>query len=271
MMMKIEKLLTISDKMKDGKKKEMARVQDFDIDDMKKLDKTKFKKGKSQRGIPRLESDCLVILKDDFEEYEKDMKSEIDRLKSAIEEKDKSIESLQNRLSSIDDNKEEKIKNLEDEYSGKIDKLNEDLHEKDLEIERTRSELIEKYERIIGDFKAETQKDLNKLELFDEEKHMLIKDHDQEISKLNIFNPEYHMKKEDHQKELNKMRGNCLKLRVRENAEYSSYIEELDSLGRFEKLMNKDKSILNEMKKYNKTTINDKAIDVNFNLIDKEK
>ena len=63
------------------------------------------------------------------------------------------------------------------------------------------------------------------------------------------------------------MRGNCLKLRVRENKEYSSYIEELDKLGRLAKFRNKDKDILKEMKSYNKSTIDEEAIDVNFNLI----
>lgn len=220
-MMKIEKLLTISDKMKDGKKKEMARVQDFDIEDMKKLDKNKFKKGKSQRGIPRLESDCLVILKDDFDDYEKEMNSQIDRLKSAIEEKNKSIESLQNRLSSIDEEHEEKINKLNEEYSDKIDGLNADLHEKDIEIEKVKTnyekeigDLKEKYERELGEFREKIQIDINKLKLFDEESHISIIDHQKEISdlkaehqkelgKLNIFNPESDMKISDHNKKVN--------------------------------------------------------------------
>lgn len=256
MMMKIEKLLTISDKMINGKKTEIAKVQDFDKEDIKKVDKTKFKKGKSQRGVQRLESKCFVILKEDFEEYEKDINSQIEKLKNEIAEKDKSIKSLQNRLSTIDEGKEEEIKKLNDDYSERIDKLNDDLHEKDLEIERTKTE----YEKKIGGLK-----------IFDADSHMSIADHQKEINNLELFDEEYHMKISDHEKELNKMRGNCLKLRVRENKGYSSYIEELDKLGRWDKFRNKDKAILKEMRTYNNSSIDDKAIDVNFNLIDKER
>lgn len=256
MMMKIEKLLTISDKILKGKKTEIAKVQDFDKEDIKKVDKTKFKKGKSQRGVKRLESKCFVILKEDFEEYERDINSQIEKLKNEIAEKDKSIESLQNQLSNIDEVNEEEIKKLDDDYSEEVQQLKEDLHEKDLEIERTKTE----YEKKIGELK-----------IFDEDSHMSIAEHQKEINNLKLFDEEYHMKKEDHQKALNKMRGNCLKLRVRENKGYSSYIEELDKLGRWDKFRNKDKAILKQMRGYNLQTIDEEAIDVNFNLIDKEK
>ena len=275
MMMKIEKLLTITDTMKNGKKTEIAKVQDFDKDDIKMLDKTKFKKGKSQRGVKRLESKCFVILEDDFEDYEKDIHSQIQSLESTIANQKKTIEELENRLSSIDGDHEEETKKIADEYSDKVDQLKADLHEKDLEIERTKTkyeseigDIKKSYEARIGEFREEIQKEINELELFDADKHMTIKAHNEELSNLELFDAEYHMKKEDHQKALNKMRGNCLKLRVRENKEYSSYIEQLDKLGRLAKFRNHDKPILKEMELYNKSTIDEEAIDVQFNLID---
>ncbi len=227
----------------------------------------------------RMICDVIICFPDEFEkmknEHEK-FQSQMQSLKDEINEKKKTIEKLQNQLSSIDEDNKKKIKELDDKYSDKVKQLNKDLHEKDLEIEKTKTDyevkignLKEKYQGQIGDLKEKTQKDLNDLELFDGDKHMLIKDHDEEVSKLSIFNPEYHMKKEDHQKELNRMRGNCLKLRVRENKKYSSYIDELDNLGRLDKFLNKDKKLLKEMKSFNKSSIDEKAIDVNFNLINK--
>ena len=190
MMMKIEKLLTISDKILKGKKTEIAKVQDFDKEDIKNVDKTKFKKGKSQRGVKRLESKCFVILKEDFEEYERDINSQIEKLKNEIAEKDKSIESLQNQLSNIDEVNEEEIKKLDDDYSEEVQQLKEDLHEKDLEIERTKTE----YEKKIGELKifdedshmsiAEHQKEIDNLELFDKDKHMTIKDPNEIVARL---------------------------------------------------------------------------------------
>lgn len=245
-MMQIEKLLTISEKVSNGKKTEVARVQEFDDKDRKKIDKSKFQKGKSTRGVERLQANCLVILKEDFEEYEKDFQSQMQSLRDDIEAKNNRIKMIENDLSNIEEKHQKELKDLKKEYSDKIDELNEDLHEKDLEIEKTKT----KYEKELGVFRESIQKEINGLKLFDEE---------------------YHMNISDHEKALNKMRGNCLKLRVRENKEYSSYIDELDNLGRLDKLMNKDKAILKEMRSYNKQSIDDEAIDVNFNLIDKGK
>lgn len=179
--------------------------------------------------------DVLICFPDEFEELLQDhqnLQSQIQSLEKTLSEKEKSIEMLENRLSSIDGGNQKEIKKIEEEYSERIDGLNNDLHDKDIEIEKVKTE----YEKKIGE--------------------------------LNIFNPEYHMKISDHEKALNKMRGNCLKLRVRENKKYSSYIEDLDNLGRFSKLRNKDKSILKEMRHFNRSAIDEEAIDVQFNLIE---
>lgn len=209
--------------------------------------------------------DVLICFPDEYEKSIQDIE-ELSSLRDELSQNKKTIESLENRLSNIEEEHRKEIKELKDEYSGKIAQLNEDLHEKDLEIERTKTD----YEKEIGEFREDIQKQINKLELFDKDKHMNIKDHEDEVSDLkeNQFNPEFHMKISDHEKALNKMRGNCLKLRVRDNKEYSSYLEQLDNLGKLDKLFNKDKPIIKEMRKYNVHAIDDKAIDVQFNLID---
>ena len=163
-MMKIEKLLTISDK-------DIVRVQDFNDKDKKQIDKKKFHHGKSQRKESRLEAKVYVILKEDFDDYEEEVKSKMTEL-------EESIERLENQLSSIDKDHQKELKKLDDEYSAKVDELNKDLHEKDLEIERTKT----KYEKELGLFREDIQKEINKLELYDEEYHMKITDHQKEVS-----------------------------------------------------------------------------------------
>ena len=176
--MKIETLLTISEKMKDGKKKEMGRVKDLTDEELGKLNRDRFKEGKSQRGKTRLESRCFVILKEDFEDYEREINSKIQSLESTIEDKDKSIESLENRLSSIDEEHSKEIKKIDDEYSERIAQLNEELHGKDIEKEEVKT----KYEKEIGELKESNQIKINGLELFDEDKHMKIKEYYSKIS-----------------------------------------------------------------------------------------
>lgn len=201
-------------------------------------------------------SEVIVIFKDDFADYENQMNEKIKSMEEELEEKNQTIKKLEDRLSAIDEDHQKEIGNLKQEHSAKVNQLNEDLHDKDLEIEKVKTkyereigDLKEKYERELGDFREEIQKEINELEIFDED---------------------YHMKISDHEKALNEMRGNCLKLRVRENKEYSSYIDDLDNLGVLSKLRNKDKEIIKQMRAYNNQTIDEKAIDVNFNLIDKK-
>lgn len=210
--------------------------------------------------------DVLICFPDEYEKLyneHEEFQSKIQELEKTISDHEKTIENLENQLYNIEESNDKKIGKIEDEYSGKVDELNKAIHEKDIEIEKVKTE----YEKKIGDLKEDHQKEINHLELFDGDKYMKITDHQKAMEDSVIFNPEYHMKREDHQKELNKMRGNCLKLRVRENKEYSSYIDDLDSLGRWDKFRNKDKTILKEMKLLNKQTLDEDAIDVNFNLI----
>lgn len=210
----------------------------IDIKSSDGIDDEKFHPNK--RGA--LVCEVIICYKDEFENIE----NQIQSLEDCIEEKNKIIKKLQDELSDIDQINQKEIIKIKEENSAKVDELNEDLHDKDLQIQKTKTE----YETKIGQIKEDYQKEISSL-------------------KESQFNSEYHMKISDHEKELNKMRGNCLKLRVRENKEYSSYIEELDNLGRLEKFRNKDKAILKEMKAYNVQSIDDEAIDVNFNLIKK--
>ena len=125
--------------------------------------------------------DVIICMADEYDKFAREhdeSESKIQSLEEELDEKKTLIERLQNQLSSIDADHEKKLKDLNDEYSGKIDKLNEDLHEKDLEIERTKT----KYEKEIGEFKEEIQKEINHLDLFDDEKHMKIKDHYSEVN-----------------------------------------------------------------------------------------
>ena len=177
-MMKIEKILSISEGVKNGKVTEISRVQDLNDKDIEKLDKSKFKKSTSQRKTERLEAKCFVILKDDFEDYERGNDSKIQSLKEDIQDKDKTIKQLQDKLSAIDEDYQKKIENIKQEHSAKIDELKEALHDKDLEIEKVKT----RYEKEIGVFREEIQKEINALELYDEDKHMKIKDHDDEVN-----------------------------------------------------------------------------------------
>lgn len=239
MMMKIEKLLTISDK-------DVIRVQDFNDSDKKMIDKGRFREGKSQRNLPRLEADVIVVLKEDLDEMEIQMTENISKIQSleeALLDKDKNLKKLEERLSDIYSDHQKEIDHIKEENHAKVNQLKETIHDKELEIEKTKT----KYAKEIGDINAENQKKINDLEL---------------------FNKSYHMKKEDHQKALNKMRGNCLKLRVKDNKAIDQYIKELEGLSRLDKFRHKDKEVLKKLDNYNKKLIDEEAIEVQFNLID---
>ena len=121
----------------------------------------------------KLIADVVIIYADDFEKKKMEIDSEIKGL-------NEEIKILKDKLSAIDEDNQKKINDLKDEYSGKIDKLNEDLHEKDLEIERTKT----KYEKDIGVFREEIQKEINHLELFDEDKHIKLSDHNKKVNRI---------------------------------------------------------------------------------------
>lgn len=170
--------------------------------------------------------DVVICFPDEFEKLSQEhqeFQSQILPLKKALGEKEKSLEMLQNKLSNIEEKHQKEMQDLKDEYSEEIDKLNEDIHEKDLEIERTKT----KYERELGVFRESIQKEINALELFDEDKHMLIKDHQAEVSELkgNQFNSEYHMNISDHQKKISGIKDKI----VRETIQYNDKLNELDN------------------------------------------
>lgn len=194
MMMKIERQLSIS---QDKKGNEIARVQDLTKDQIKNLNKDKFRKTKSQRNESRLEADVYIILKEDFNEIENNF-SKIQSLEEDIQDKDKTIKQLQDDLSAIDEDYQKKIENIKREDNAKIDELNEALHDKDIEIEKVKT----RYEKEIGNLKESYQKEINGLDLFDEDKHMKIKDHDDIISNLKLFDEDKHMAISDHEDEV---------------------------------------------------------------------
>ena len=141
------------------------------------IEDSKFYKNKN--GI--MVCDVLVCFPDEYKKLmsdHNDLQSQITELNETISSQKKTIERLENQLSSIDKDHQKELKKLDDEYSAKVDELNKDLHEKDLEIERTKT----KYEKELGLFREDIQKEINKLELYDEEYHMKITDHQKEVS-----------------------------------------------------------------------------------------
>ncbi len=177
MMMKIERLLTIT---QDTKGNDIARVQDLTNDQIKIIDREKFQEAKSTKNKSRLQAEAYVILKGDFNDYENQMTeniSKINSLENEINEKNQTIKKLEDDLSAIDEDYQKKIENIKQENNAKIDELKEALHDKDLEIERTKT----RYEKEIGVFREDIQKEINDLDLYDEDKHMKIKDHENEV------------------------------------------------------------------------------------------
>ena len=172
--------------------------------------KQKDKKTKNKKDI--VVCDVLICFPDEYMEFmnaHKELESQIESMEKSLKLKDKSIKDYEKRLSNIKAKHKREIKELDKEYADKIDKLNADLHDKDLEIERTKT----KYEKEIGNLKAANQKEINGLKLFDEKSHMSINDHKNEIlnlkdkhqkelNELNIYNEEYHMKIQDHQSDI---------------------------------------------------------------------
>lgn len=285
-MMKIERLLSIS---QDKKGNEIARVQDLTKEQIKNIPKDKFRKAKSQRKEGRLESEIYIIFKEDFDDLENNI-SKIQSLEAELEEKNQTIKKLEDGLSAIDEDHqkemenikqdnsakvkalkddlhdkdleiervkteyEKQIGNLKEEHSANIDELKNGLHEKDIELEKTKTEyeteigeLKEKYERELGDFKEKIQKEINHLQLFDEDKHMKIQDHNDKVSELKKtqFNSEYHMKIQDHKNKLNEIKDTI----IRETIVNNDNINELEkglTIGGF--IRGKYKTPLNDLK-----------------------
>lgn len=180
--------------------------------------KQKDKKTKNKKDI--IVCDVLICFPDEYVEFQnehEEFQSQIQSLKNEISEQRKSIESMENQLSSIHSEHQKELERIDDEYSGKIDELNEVIHEKDMEIERTKT----KYETDIGNLKEEHQKDLNALKVYDEEYHMKIQDHQSEVFDL----------KEEHQKEFSGIKDQIIKETIHHNDNLNSLENGLSLIG----------------------------------------
>lgn len=189
--------------------------------------------------------DVLICFPDEYEKLIQDnenFQSKIHSLEKTLKENKKSIEMLENQLSSIDEENQKEIKRINDEYSKRIDELKEDLHDKDIEIEKVRT----KYEKEIGNLKESNQSHINELKLFDKDKHILLKDHNEEVSKLkeSQFNPESDMKISDHNLEVNGIKNRI----VKETIHHNDTINKLDSIGFLKFIKGDLKKVRNELK-----------------------
>lgn len=172
--------------------------------------------------------DVIICFPDEYQKFSDDLENaqtQIQSLKNEILEKNESIERLENELSAIYSDHKKEIKKLKDEYDEEINQLKEDLHGKDIEIERTKAE----YEKKIGDLKEANLNHIQDIKIFDEEKHILIKDHNEEVSKLKEkeFNPESDMKIEDYFLEVNGIKNRIVEGLIPHN----DNINQLDSIG----------------------------------------
>lgn len=269
MKMKIQKLLTMSD---EG----LVRVQDFNNDDKKFLDEEKFREGTSRTGSPRHEADVYIIFCDEFDKMESQMnesQSQIKSLENDILEKDKRIKSLENELSSIYEKHEKELQEVKDDLNGKIKQLNEDVHQKDIEIEKVRTKSAEE----IGQIKEANLNHINGLDLFDENKHILLKEYNKEVSKLkeSLFNPESDMKIKDHNFAINGIKNRIVEAIIPHN----DNINKLDSINlwkylrgdlkKIQKDLKEDVRVFEEISHYIESK-NENIIDVNIKDEDDE-
>lgn len=178
--------------------------------------------------------DVIICFPDEYEEFLKEHEFLQVENQSLTESKDanqKTIKKLQDELSAIDEEHQKKIKKMEDEYSARIDELNAVIHQKELEIEKTKT----KYETEIGNLKTEHQKKINGLKIFDKTSHMSIIDHQKEISELKdqhqkemdaleLFDEEKHMKINDYFKEISGIKDSISRQTIIHN-------DNLNSLG----------------------------------------
>lgn len=232
----------------------LVRVVDFNDDEKKKFIKEeKFRKGKSRQGSPRQEADVYVIYCDDFDENEslmKDSESKIQSLKNDIQAKDKTIERLENELSSIYSDNKKEMDDLKDEYDEEVNQLKKDLHEKDLEIERTKT----KYEKEIGQIKEANRNHVNDIKIFDKEKHITIKDHQDKVDELKeeiddlkskLYDEEKHMKIKDHNSAVNGIKNRIVETLLPHN----DNINRLDSIGLLGYIKGDLKEVRKDLKK----------------------
>ena len=171
--------------------------------------------------------DVIIGFPDEYEEFCHEheilqteignLQSEIQALKESHDAQEKTIKMLQDELSNIEEEHQKEIKKLDDEYSAKIDELNAVIHEKDLEIERTKT----RYEKEIGELKESNQKEINSLELYDEESHMSIIEHQSEVFDL----------KEAQWKEISGIKDKIVMETIHHNDNLNSHEKNLNLLG----------------------------------------
>lgn len=227
---------------RDGKLKEYTTT----LGSTTEIEDSLFYKNKNGKMV----CDVIICFPKEYEELMEDhenLQSQISDLEEKLDSKNKRIEILENRLSSIDEDHQKEMKKMDSEYSERIDELKEEVHEKDLEIERTKTE----YEKEIGQINKAHLNHVNGLKLFDEEKHILIKDHDEEISRLkeSLFNPESDMKIEDHNLKINTIKNKIVEGIIPHN----NNIERLDSINIWKYF----KGELNDIKKDLKKDMNE--------------
>ena len=211
------------------------RIQDFTSKD--NLDTTKFYEVRNKNGNKVLEGEVIILYEDEYAtliEENQSLKSSLEDYKSTINDKESTIQQLKGEKDAKDQSHNTKVNDL----SNQISQLKEDI------IELEKKHLQEK-----SNIQLEHQKEINDLTLYDEE---------------------YHMKISDHEKALNTIRSKCLKLRVHDCNTNMKLISKLEGYGRFEKFRNKDNDTMKEMKEFNQKIIDEDAIEVHYNLIDKD-
>ena len=178
--------------------------------------------------------DVIICFPDEYSDFlqeHENLQTENLSLTESNDAHEKTIKMLQDELSSIDEEHEKEIKKLKDEYSARIDALKEDLHEKDLEIERKKTESA----REIGSLKTAHERHLKELKLFNPDIHMSIIDHQKEISDLKtkhqeelddlkLFDEEKHMNISQHFKEISGIKDSISRQTILHN-------DHLNSLG----------------------------------------
>ncbi len=164
--------------------------------------------------------DVIIGFPDEYEEFShehENLQTEIQALKESNDAQAKEIKMLQDKLSNIEERHQKEIKRKDDEYSAKINGLNEDIHQKALEIERTKTE----YEKEIGKLKESNQKEINSLELYDDKSHMSIIEHQSSVFDL----------KEAQWKEISDIKDKIVREIIHHNDNLNSLENNLNLLG----------------------------------------
>lgn len=238
-------------------KENTFRIQDFTKRD--NVDESKFVEGKNQRGTPQMQTQMLVLYQEEFTNLEKEIQS----LNEDITEKDNTIKKLQHELSTIEQTHSKSTEKIKEENYQRIDELNNTIKTKDNNINTMKLNHSKEIARLKNDIAQLEKKHLQEITNIKLE-------HQKELNDLTLYDEDYHMKISDHEKALNTIRSNCLKLRVQDCNTNIRLISKLEGYGRFEKFRNKDEDTIKEMREFNQKIIDEDAIEVHYNLIDKD-